>query len=254
MHYPVLLETDLNSIISKKRIEVINVANSAYSTVHSLIIFELHVLSWEPDLIIVSHNINDLTASYWDGFRFDYSNKYSNEYYLPNMRVAFSTKDFLLQHFQIYWIIKNRFLQIFPKKFQIQRKSYGDQIDLMSRTIFKRNLSTIIGIAKNNNIDVLLATQPIYPEESFFNIHMEYKPYNNKVIYPIHLEFLNHHSDFNEVIRTVAGEFNVYFLDLAREFPIAKENFIDFVHYSPNGVKILSRLYSNYIKNSLHLL
>ena len=55
---------------------VISVASSAYATPHSLTLLSLDVLSWDTDLVILSHNINDLQAAYMPGFKPDYSHKY----------------------------------------------------------------------------------------------------------------------------------------------------------------------------------
>ena len=64
-HYPLLLQTKLRHALARDDIEVINVGNPSYATPHSLILLTLDVLSWQPDLVILSHNINDLTALYW---------------------------------------------------------------------------------------------------------------------------------------------------------------------------------------------
>ncbi|ETX06172.1 MAG: hypothetical protein ETSY2_18725 [Candidatus Entotheonella gemina] len=74
-HYPLLLQTQLRRTLARNDIEVINVGNPSYATPHSLILLAFDVLSWQPDLVILSHNINDLTALYWPDFTFDYSNK-----------------------------------------------------------------------------------------------------------------------------------------------------------------------------------
>ncbi|MEA1929219.1 MAG: SGNH/GDSL hydrolase family protein [Candidatus Auribacterota bacterium] len=91
IHYPILLQSKLRESLGTGAIEVINVAKGAYATPHSLILFELDVLSWQPDMIIVSHNINDLHAVYWPNFTYDYSNKYSHKFFLPDYKSNFQT-------------------------------------------------------------------------------------------------------------------------------------------------------------------
>lgn len=44
---------------------VYNAAVSAYSTAHSLIRLEFDILQYERDLVIVMHNVNDLTVNYF---------------------------------------------------------------------------------------------------------------------------------------------------------------------------------------------
>ena len=123
IHYPLVLQSVLQESLGTKKIEVINVAYSGYATPHSLILFELDVLSWEPDMIIVSHNINDLLAAYWPNFTYDYSNTYSNEFYLPNYNTF---TNILFQYSQFYWFIRHRINTVIGNGGrEIQRRSYG---------------------------------------------------------------------------------------------------------------------------------
>ena len=98
-HYPLVVQSELRERLGRDNIEVISVANSAYATPHSLILLELDVLSWDPDLILISHATNDLTATYFPDFAYDYSHKYSDPYYLRSESVTVTNA--LFQHIQI---------------------------------------------------------------------------------------------------------------------------------------------------------
>ena len=109
IHYPLLLQSELRRRLGRENIEVINVGNEGYATPHSLILLSLDVLSWDPDLVILSHNGNDLTAAYWPGFTYDYSNKYSDPFYSgESLRERFTLANLLFQHSRLYWFVKSR--------------------------------------------------------------------------------------------------------------------------------------------------
>src|SRR6185503_15144799 len=103
-HYPRELERILRQRMGTDGVEVINVGNSAYATPHALILLSLHVLSWEPDIVILSENVNDLTAAYFPHFVSDYSNKYSHPTFgMPDFSEHDSLTNRLFQHSQLYW-------------------------------------------------------------------------------------------------------------------------------------------------------
>lgn len=253
IHYPLVLQSKLRESLDTKAIEVINVGYSAYATPHSLILFELDVLSWEPDMIIVSHNINDLSAAYWPDFAFDYSNKYGNEFYsIPDYQSLFTPSNVLFQHSRLYWFVHGLMNDLNNKERRnesgkLQRKSYGNNPPQLAIDIFKRNLRSFVALAKENGIIVLLGNQPLQPSEELFVRHIGHKPYNSIVKYPLHNEFVHHHSIFNEAIRQVSEEAGALFIDNKSKLGENIEYFIDYVHYTPKGVHVLANNYAEFM-------
>jgi hypothetical protein len=247
IHYPLLLQSELRRRLNTKAIEVINVAKAGYSTAHSLILFELDVLSWDPDLIIVSHNFNDLSASYWPEFTFDYSGKYSHKFfYVPDYKSIFSIPNVLFKHSAFYWFVRNRIDSLKTEENKkIKRASYGNAPAESAIQVFKRNLRSITAIAKENGIKVLFGNQPILPKERYFIKHISNKPYNSIVTYPLHEEFLHHHKTFNEAIKQVAEETGVFFIDNESVLGTRGKYFFDFLHYTTSGVTLLANNYAN---------
>ena len=255
-HYPLVLQSKLREALGTEAIEVISVANSGYATPHSLILFELDVLHWEPDMIIVSHNINDLFSSYWPNFTFDYSNKYSNPYYsMPDYQSLYTASNVLFQKSQLYWLIRNRYKQLTHQNAAIQRRSYGMEPLPLAVEVFKRNFRSFAAIAKENGVKVLLGNQPLQPTKKFFMEHMDHKPYNSLIFYPFHEEFVRHHQAFNETIEQSAKELGVLFVDNDSKLQGKEEYFIDFVHYTPEGVNVLADSYADFLieKNVIQL-
>ena len=248
IHYPLLLQSKLRERLRRDNIEVINVGYSAYATPHSIILLALDVLSWNPDLVILSHNVNDMLIMYWPDFTFDYSNKYSHIFFsVPNHTSLSTPMNVIFQHSQFYWFVRARIENLFKQKIVFQRKSYGNQPNPMAIKVFERNLRSFITLAKSNGIHVLLSTQPLQPCEDYFFRHMSYKPYNNVVVYPLHNEFVKHFSAYNQMTEKTAKDMGVFFIDNDQIMGGQKEYFIDFVHYSKGGVEELAQNYSDFI-------
>lgn len=230
-----------------RAIEVINVANSAYATPHSLIHLELDVLSWSPDVVVLSHNINDLLASYWPGFRPDYANKYGDEFYnVPDLASRFTTTNALFQHSELYWYVKNWWTARGREDpHLIRRASYPDTPDSLARAVFERNLRSFATLARANGVAVVFGTQPLEPSDAFFVRHLGAKPYNARIRYPDTATFARHHAAFNDILARVAVELDVTLVDAAAALDGDRRYFIDLVHYTREGVDRLAEVYAD---------
>ena len=252
-HYPILLQNMLREKFGRDNIEVINVGFSAYSTAHSLVVFELNVLDWKPDLVILSHNINDLTAMYWPGFSPDYANKYLDPFFnIPDYKDRYTLANTMFQHFKVYWEIKrdiNKVKRHFEKQKPLNRKSYGDKPNPEFQKVFERNLASFASLGKENGIEVLFGSQPLCSEEEYFEDHFMEKPYNNVVVYPLHSEFINHHKAYNESMKKVAEKNGVWFVDNNEVMKDDTKYYIDSVHYTELGLEKLAENYCNFLLN-----
>jgi len=251
VHYPLLLQSILEDKFKKTKFDVINVGYPAYATPHSLILFELDVLSWEPDIVILSHNINDLIASYWPNLDFDYSNKYATTKYIyPRMRRNVS----IFEHSLLISFLKFSYRELINltggANYPVIRKSQGNNPIPLAKKIFRRNLRSFISLAQSNGIQVLLGTQALQPREDMFLRHMNQKSYNNKVVYPLHEEFVQHHHAFNKVIKKVSLEGKTLFAENDLALGGRMEFFHDFVHYTVTGVKKLAQNYADVLSKS----
>jgi hypothetical protein len=247
--YPIWLSEKLNNQVQSKKIEVINMGYSAYATVHSLIFFELDALSWQPDLVILSHNINDLTASYFPNFTFDYSNKYGNSFYFPNYKANYTTLNVLFQWSQFYWFLKKvvKRIEYETTSLAIQKERHGKDVKKLLRTVFQRNLTSFIQVAKGKDVKVILGTQPFRKDSLAYEKMFKQKSYNTIFKYPYLEEFSAHHDTLNALIQKVGSENNIPVVKNAAFFRDQQELLIDCVHYSPEGVEILATQYAELI-------
>ncbi|HEB58175.1 MAG TPA: SGNH/GDSL hydrolase family protein [Gammaproteobacteria bacterium] len=247
IHYPLVLQRQLAEALKGRKVEVINVANSAYATNHSLILLMFDALSWDPDVVIMSHNVNDLLASYWKGFTFDLSHKYSNAFYnAPGAGQRYTFANMLFQHSQLYWFVKGRLVDMQMGK-PIHRQSQGMQPLPVAEAVFRRNLRSFVALAKHNGIRIVLGSQALLDTEEAFVKHMAAKPYNDEIVYPLHAEFVAHHRRYNQIIREVAAAEGTLFVDNNIRLDNQGGYFIDFVHYTPKGVEVLGENYAQTI-------
>lgn len=248
VRYPEELQRVLRERLGRDTIEVINLGNSAYATPHLLIHMELDVLSWGADLVIVMENINDLLVNYFPDFKPDYSNAYGDPYFsLPDFAKHFNIVSALMQYSQVYWILLDRYDKLnFDGRYTMHRTTWGDR-PLPARDTFKRNLRSIARLAAGEGVRVLFSSQPLDPREEFFDRHNRWKPYNWKVRYPQHAEFLLQHASYNEALREAAQESGALFIDSAAGLRDHPEYFVDHVHYSDDGVRALVRGFADFL-------
>ena len=248
-HYPLVLQKLLSEKYPNKKIEVINLGFGAYSTAHMLILLELDVISWNPDLVIVSENHNDLTAYVYPDLTLDYSNKYGSDHYIePTYLKNFTTLNALFRWSSFYWFLKEKWDKVFHRTEVIPtvRKSFGNEPPELSKYIFRRNLKNIYNIANAWNIKILYATQAQLDNKE----STDYLPTtgrNDGEVWPLQSEFILHHNMFNKIIKEVANSTGSHFLDNSSLISNHPKYFIDDLHYTKSGVEILARNYFNFI-------
>ena len=251
IHYPLLLQNFLQDSIKNKNIEVINVAFDAYATPHFLILLELDVVSWSPDLIIISENNNDLDAAYWKDFQFDYSNKYGTKWFLPQFLENYTTINALFHWSSLYWYIKDK-IRDYERNLnrnnlaRRRRAHFGNMPPEIIQYTFRRNLLDFYSIAHRWGISVLYASQPI-------NANIEsadFLPYDEDAprdVQPLLPEYKHQFKFFNNILKQVADSTNSYFVDNDSSFAEDSIYFHDAIHYTKLGVEKLAHNYADYI-------
>lgn len=253
VHYPGELQKMLRVSYPNKNIEVINVGFDSYSTPHLLILLELDVICWAPDLVIVSENTNDLDVSYWAHFTFDYSNKYRSRFFVPNYDKEYTPLNALFRWSSFYWWLEYKYDEIkksyFPstKRFLTNRMSLGKEPAKLSQYVFRRNLLNFHHIANRWGIPILFATQPLnsnVESENYLPRDMGFEP---NIIEPLLDEKILHHNFFNSIIIDVARSTDSYCIDNDSLLNGESKYFIDAVHYTKLGIEKLADNYFNYI-------
>jgi lysophospholipase L1-like esterase len=260
--YPYLLEKQLNDS-GKKKIEVINAGVKGYSSFESLLNFQLNLLEFNPDLIIINHGINDLsTRLVWppeayrgdnSGYRVDpypqhlaYDANWINYFYLGRLvkQKLMSDYEFQKEHLQSIGRAKTDIS--FEIRYQNLKETYPsgfflehpiEEILLANPPKFlKRNLSLMGEIAKENGIATLYTS---------FLYHKEAK--SSMALPALAVEI----SKQNELIETLATEKGFYFFDLARSNNEFEAYFTDDVHLNEKGNQLKAMLFANFLNDSI---
>lgn len=203
--------------------EVLNAGGTAFSTAHALVNIELKLVEYNPDIILLMHNINDASVnSFLKGATSDYSNKYLQPYFLnPQLQGSLSFTGFLMQFILLTKLLTKLGLQ---HLLEYERPEVNVNNDYKYGIhLFKRNLAAIASICKLHDIDLVLLSQPH---------SMEPHPYTTIE------EFLA----YNEAISEVATEKSVYFIDLFSQMGHEKKWYSDEIHYSPEGIDRFSKI------------
>ena len=217
--WPQALETRLNRGRTGATYEVLNAGGDAYSTAHSLVNVELRLVEFDPDVVVLMHNVNDATANFYgDGATPDYGNKYLRPYYLnPQLQ---ATRSFTGLLYQSAFLTRRGLPQWLADK---SGDLHPDNDPSAGLRYFRRNLETLIAVCRTHGIEPVLLSQPSTLEPG---------PYS-----PMGL-----HVAYNRAIAEVAAEHGVTFVDMFARLGGDRRHFVDNVHYSPEGVERFAEL------------
>jgi hypothetical protein len=244
--YPRLLEIMLREKYPEKHIEVINAGVGGYTSIESFINFQLRILELQPDIIIIYHAENDVHPRVVNNFQSDYSH-----YRKPLIIERKCLLEHIFEHSYVYLFVRYRL-----KRWQmgIQRlttKQWPPSIPLEKQKenfakttpeTFRRNIQSIIDLAKAKKIKVILSTFIINKEL----LQQTKVGINHEVYY----EGIQQN---NEIMREISKKENVLLVDIASTFPSDNKSlFADFSHLNEKGTKIKSLLFfKDIVQNKL---
>jgi len=230
------LKRMLSQKYPKRKIEVINAGRFFYSTQHSIIQYLFYLKDIDPDLIILFHGINDLITSFTlppfssSPFRNDYGHFYGA---LAYVRYPKSFEEFLCKFFYADLL-----------KPKLKPTSFSD---FKSQHAFRRNLETIIEIAKCRGIHLILSNQAHCYSDSndsdpgflafqrHFLVDSEHYADENSWYQGMEL--------FNRITKETAEKFSVSFVDKAASFKGKRELFRESVHTTLEGTELKAHLF-----------
>lgn len=221
---------------AKENIEVNNFGVGGYNSADILINFALNVIETKPDTIILYHAYNDIDAYLTPDLMTDYSHSRKNlaesiwmykfVQKIPVFRLNFI--NYLIE----FW------LPVVPRNSLIKNVTKGKR-DLTINpkdglSLYKRNIQSLIDIAKANNIEIILSSFCHY-------LHSEIKDskLHNRFHEIVQLE--------NIIIENLAQTNKLTFVDNAHLIPHEDKYFVDSIHFSPEGMKLLARNFADAI-------
>ncbi len=226
--YPLILEKILQSRFGSK-IEVNNFGQGGYNSADMLVSFLLQVADSAPDILVIYHGYNDITAFLTEGFVSDYSHTRRNlgESYwkfalaakIPN--TPFKFLNFLFEK----WLpidSRNSLLG------QVSKGTFNPELDpIPGLETYERNLQYIIDVCKARNIRVILSTY----------CHFLYDSIEGD---PIHRLFGKIVKMENDRMKSLASKNNLILVDNANIVSMEEKFFVDSIHFTPEGMHVIA--------------
>ena len=235
-NYPAFLESLLRKRYPEKNIEVLNAGKHFYNSQSSIIQYLFYLKEFEPDLLIFFHGFNDIMSSFTSGqmasapFRRDYGH-----FYGPLGRLRYPVL------FEIY------LGSFFFSDFTAPKPQAVPFSNFQSLPSYRRNLETIIDLARRDNISLILSNQAHRlsekndtPRDALGLTHhclIDETHYADEKSWYMAMEL------FNKTALETAESFGVPVVDQATFFKGKQDLFTDCVHMSPEGTTNKAKLF-----------
>jgi hypothetical protein len=228
-----------------KRVTCLNIGNSGNHSMHSLNILANKVMKHSPKVVVVNHNVNDLSILLNTG---TYFNKHpQRSLLLENSESLYAYKVGLPKNKFIRTFIPYISLVLLPTTFDGERLIEQDEFpsgpisfDLTKQFLkneFRKSITGLIAYAKAWQVKPILMTQGSCFSYGIKNID-RYDGYDLVLL----------HQEFNKVIREVAIREEVELVDAELLMKGNKAYFFDSVHYTDSGSVFISKYISKSIQ------
>lgn len=238
LHWPLVAERELHAA-GRMDVRIYNGAMSAYTTAHTLVRFSFDVLQYDPDVLLVMHNVNDLLVAYLaarEGVPVDGS--YLVKYGRRELTRDIDDRDVVVS--RLWRTLSGRLaaLRAVPAERPVLDGSY----DLAPAiALFERNLASIAAVARAHGVAPLLLTMPVSRSKATFEDTARLGDHGLLEAFPSYERF---HADFeayNETVRRVGREHGVPVVDAAALLAPEDRYFADLVHTTSDGVVAMGR-------------
>lgn len=254
--FPYLVGTLLEH--GNRKVNSINSGISGNNTMHSINILLNKVLKFNPDIVVLMHNVNDLNILL-----------YENDYWNNNMwrsLLIIDTCSGVQEDPSYLNKIKHQLKNSFPalyKKIVVAKRKYIDgqsdnEVDQFANVrgkklvidapkilkMFEANLKIFVSIARAKEIMPVLMTQSSRfrkdPDKIILQNWTMEKEFG--ITYE---QYRDIYDNMNESVRKVAKENSVLLIDLAKEIPQTKDYLFDYVHFNDNGSILAAKVIAN---------
>lgn len=234
--YPLILE----NILKKKyrnKIEVNNCGQGGYNSADLLIRYMLQIVDTEPDYLIIYHAYNDIRSYLTPGFMSDYSHSRRN---IGERIWRFSLNEIIPDiPLKLFNYLKAKYIVGDVRNSLLDLVSKGEintKLDFsLGLKVYERNIQNIIFLAKKNNTKVILCTFAVFL-------------YNELKKDPLHILYKKIVEKENQIMKDLSKKNKIQLVDCDLLIPRKKEYFLDTIHFSIEGMKILAKLIESSIK------
>jgi lysophospholipase L1-like esterase len=232
VHWPLTLEWALHAA-GRTDVRVYNAAMSAYSSAHSLVRLQFDLLQYEPDLVVVMHNVNDLTVNYFAahaGMAADPN--YRAKYGLDRFTGVVRDEDVVLSRLWHSVSVRLRALR------QDAPPRLTGEYDLEpGLRAFRSNLRSLAAVARAAGTEVLLLTMPASASRAKYDSVAALGWTGDAGPLPSYERFQRDFDTYNRAILEVGAREGIDVVDMAARFPRDDSLFVDVVHYTAAGIR-----------------
>jgi hypothetical protein len=233
--WPERVEEILQRHFENENIKVYNEGRQWYTTLHSLINYEVNLRQYKPDVLIVMHTINDLlhNADFcyfsYGSFREDYGHFYGP---ITKTIKHQGLQNFFVEHFRYFWYHKPRRV--------IEQEIFPGEIP------FERNLHTLIDLAEKDLSTIVFMTQPsLYKNDITKDERAALYMLNYEAIGPdrkwSYNSAFNGFERYHAIVRNIAKNRGIILIDLEKRIPKSLEYFSDDVHYKDQTFDLIAK-------------
>ena len=244
-----LVKDNLSNIL-KRPVEVLNASLAGNNSMHTNLSLIAKGIEQSPKIAVIMNVVNDIgmlanTNSYFNvpATRSIIKNKYldSDEAVYYN-KVSFAIRNILKNIYpNLYGFIRDR---VIGYDFTLRRDEFSNYRKRdFNKTIildeYSKSINLFISICKIYNIKPVIMTQ-----FNLFN-NLEYVRQEYVDIYQDDdqlVKFVDIYNSANNLLRDIAIEKNIIIIDLDKKIPKTTDNFVDAVHLTNKGSKVVSEI------------
>jgi lysophospholipase L1-like esterase len=213
-------------------VHVLNGGMSAYTSAHTLVRLQFDVLAYQPDLVIVMENINDLTIPYRAALSGEaVDQNYLVRYGRKEMTGAVDQDDVV--PIRVLRALRNRLRPEPP------RQPLSVPVDVTpGAALFERNLASIAGIAAVHGVPLVLLTMPMADSDSLYQYTRSGFNQGAVTVGPLPADYGAFQADFeryNRGVEKVGAENGVAVIRMHALMDRSSANFADLVHFTTAG-------------------
>jgi lysophospholipase L1-like esterase len=265
-NWPGCLEHLVQEKIPGKKIRVINAAVPGYDTSQSIPNLALRVMPFHPDVVIIYHAYNDLKAAQ-PNFMPDYSHIHPTAfgyYEKPGVIVRG------LNHSMAYVRLRNKYREykmmsegISNLSAAVEGRGRANAVPSEVKDVFEQHMRSLVGIARAGDAKVILSSfatlhdpRADYSDETVLSSLSERK--KTELILLLHFTpgltregILGGLVNYNEVLENVATKEKTGWVDNANLVPHDDKYFLDRVHFSREGARLMAENFLPVVLNQL---
>jgi lysophospholipase L1-like esterase len=249
-----IIEDFLNKHSKNIRFECVNFGSNGAFIEDSVALVAHEIIHYDPDMIVVMHAVNDLYVGLTD----------------PKLLISSVERKYLRRTSISRRLYRNSYLLMFLKRkiydrlrsaFYLKppearlkevraiwkrapKRAYATFPSLDS---FRKNIKSLIGIAKMHNIRICFMTQPSLYSENMTEEEMNILWYTAGGTIPDIPTLYRGMNLYNEEVKRICEQHNIECIDLASKIPKNPRYFVDQAHYTPEGAKLVAGVVGDYL-------